>query len=673
MEYLGSSIIIFLSLIIFPFLMYKYWKLLNRKVDNYRYALFILRLLSIFFLFFLVVNPLIKWQEKENILQNIDIIFDLSESMFVHAQKQNIDFQDIQSRIEYWGHANNLKIDFFKLGKNIAVLDGFNNIEQITNFNNISDFILFEQSDQILLITDGKATEGREINNIKYDIDIPIHTIGVGPIYLEQDIWINDIVIPKHFSEDTALVIVKIESQLRKEYSTIISIQNELEENIYNNIITFKEGNQFAELYIKILASKLHGINIANIIPIKHEKEIHNNRFSFRGDLLGTKSDIILVSGNLSNNSFIISQSLNELEDISLHHAYRKSYNNWNQDVIIRGDLNIKMIVLDDFPIYSKDEKKFKEIMEFSLNNNIPIIYIEGPSFDLVAGEIIHMAYPGFTAVVTKRNMLMNIVDQVLWLEDTQIELERIPPQNRNFKWMSDRIPLLSYQDGSVMIGNINMFYLISIPNLAKNHFQLLFNHGSTITELLKKIFLYGFYGENGMLTIATDSNVYNKGESINVSLHIPDGIDLKDFMVFSITKDDTSHLQCKKEIWNKKSIDCSSVLTKSGDYTFYGKAIRSDGKEIYTKTKSTFVRDIKVELKELIQERQALMEISYETGGIYTPIDSLDFILGNIDISPIQGLVKHQISGIKVQNYWWILIVLLSFEWYLRKKVGVL
>ena len=100
---------------------------------------------------------------------------------------------------------------------------------------------------------------------------------------------------------------------------------------------------------------------------------------------------------------------------------------------------------------------------------------------------------------------------------------------------------------------------------------------------------------------------------------------------------------------------------------------MRLDDKEIYTEDRSVFVRDMNVEMKELIQEQQSLIELSYKTKGIYQPIDSLDVMLENIDITPIPSVVKHQISGIKIQNYWWILILLLSFEWYLRKKVRIL
>ena len=673
LEYLGSSVIIILSLIVFTFLMFKYWQLLIRKVKKYRNILFILRFLSILFILFLIIDPLIKWNEKKNIPQNIDIFFDLSESMFVHSKKYNIDFNDIQNSIEEWGYKNNLQLDFFKFGKNINILDNFNESEGITNFNDIHDFILFEQTDQLLLITDGKATEGRDIKDIIYDRNRPIHTLGVGPIQIEQDIKINDIIIPQYLLEDSTSLLIKTESQLHEKYTTVFKIQNELNENIYNKKIIFESGNQFLDIKIKIPSSSIYGLNIANIIPIENERDIHNNSYSFRGGILEPNIEVLLISGSLSGNSFLISQTLSKIDNISLQHYYRKNYNDWSQDFILKDESNIKMIVLDDFPIYKNDEETFQKIFNYSSDENVPIIYIEGPSFNLIAAELINDTYPNFTSMIADRKKLINIDSQSLWKERLEIELDNFPPQNRNFKWILDKRSLLSYQDGSVMLGNADMLYLLSIPNLVKNHFQLLSINGSILTDLLHKIFMYGLYGSDSMLAITTDRNVYNKGESIDISLHIPDGIDLNDFIVYSIVDNDTLELQCTSEIWKRTSVDCSFLLENAGEYIFYGKALRFDDKEIYTENRSVFVRDMNVEMKELIQEQQSLIELSYKTKGMYQPIDSLDVMLESIDITPIPSVVKHQISGIKIQNYWWIIILLLSFEWFLRKKVRIL
>ena len=126
------------------------------------------------------------------------------------------------------------------------------------------------------------------------------------------------------------------------------------------------------------------------------------------------------------------------------------------------------------------------------------------------------------------------------------------------------------------------------------------------------------------------------------------------------------------EEIWNG-DMRCSTTLLTSGEYTFYAQASLPNGEKIYSNIKGVIVQDLKVEMQDLVQERQSLMEISYKTGGIYASIESLDTMLANIDITPIQRVKYHQISGLSSQNYWWILMLFLSIEWYFRKKLGLL
>jgi hypothetical protein len=47
--------------------------------------------------------------------------------------------------------------------------------------------------------------------------------------------------------------------------------------------------------------------------------------------------------------------------------------------------------------------------------------------------------------------------------------------------------------------------------------------------------------------------------------------------------------------------------------------------------------------------------------------------MFSHIEITPVQLIKNHQISGLSSQNYWWILIILLAAEWVVRKKLGLL
>ena len=122
----------------------------------------------------------------------------------------------------------------------------------------------------------------------------------------------------------------------------------------------------------------------------------------------------------------------------------------------------------------------------------------------------------------------------------------------------------------------------------------------------------------------------------VQLTLFPVKGIDLKDFVVYTVHETDTFQLECTEENWDEQ-IHCSTTFPTSGKYNFYAYAAFSNGEQVYSNTQSTIVQDVKVELNELIQERQALMEISHSTGGTYASIDSLDTMLAHIDITPVQ------------------------------------
>jgi hypothetical protein len=183
---------------------------------------------------------------------------------------------------------------------------------------------------------------------------------------------------------------------------------------------------------------------------------------------------------------------------------------------------------------------------------------------------------------------------------------------------------------------------------------------------------LHAFHGSAGLLNLELNGQSFNKGEIFQFSLAHVNELDLMEFTIHAIAGSDTLQLECTEDGWNK-GMQCSTALLIPGKYTFFARALLPSGKHVYSNTKLAVIQDVKVEMKELIQERKALIEIAYKTGGTYASIDSLDTMLAHIDITPVQYVNKHQISSISSQNYWWILILLLSIEWYFRKKMGLL
>jgi hypothetical protein len=80
---------------------------------------------------------------------------------------------------------------------------------------------------------------------------------------------------------------------------------------------------------------------------------------------------------------------------------------------------------------------------------------------------------------------------------------------------------------------------------------------------------------------------------------------------------------------------------------------------------------DLETELSYL--NEKTLSGLSENTMGTYVRSNELDSLLKRI--IP-QSVIEKEIvnfDALRIQNYWWILILLFSTEWFIRKKEGLL
>ena len=211
MKILGSPVFIVIFALVFIIFLYRYWNLLNTLSLFYRTLLFSLRLFTVISLLILLINPWFNYKRKEEVPQKIDIIFDHSESMMNHYEQASLEFNKILLTIEEWGRANQVDFNIYRLGNNIYPLENIDVFDLSTDFSHLGKFMEFENSNQLLLITDGKATIGRELSDLNLPDGIPIHVLGVGPVKKLSDLIIKNVDIPQRSMEgDIINIIVRL-------------------------------------------------------------------------------------------------------------------------------------------------------------------------------------------------------------------------------------------------------------------------------------------------------------------------------------------------------------------------------------------------------------------------------------------------------------------------------
>ena len=361
MKILGSPFLTLIFTISFIVFLVRYWKLLKNISFPYKLSLISLRSITIIILLLLLINPWVDFKKKEQIPQNIDVIFDLSESMIAHFNKMGISSEKITNDIHNLIDINQVDLNFFRLGEKIKLMDNSLPVDAVTDFTNLPDFIGYENPNQVILITDGKATIGRELNNLSLPSDLPIHIIGVGPTKAGEDIAIERVVIPPRSNKmDTVKLVIKVSTKLQNDITTQLHINNENGDRIYNKPLSFKSGTQNNEIEIFIPAMNFIGVNTATIFSIAGESQIENNQYSFGVNVQSEIDKILLISGALSSNSSSIKSILNSLDGVEVSHHFRFDNIQWNESPDGAFSQNPQMILFDDFPTGNIDRSLFE-------------------------------------------------------------------------------------------------------------------------------------------------------------------------------------------------------------------------------------------------------------------------------------------------------------------------
>ena len=289
------------------------------------------------------------------------------------------------------------------------------------------------------------------------------------------------------------------------------------------------------------------------------------------------------------------------------------------------------------------------------------------------SGEIIRTYFPFFIPTAIDSDALTPLSDESLNLGTSGINLSSFPPQQRSVKWMSDEKNWVNYSDGSYLIAERKNIFMIAMQDIAGNHLKTSINNKSPIYSIIEKVILHAFYGNEGFLSLHVNGASFNKGEVVNAKLLPIQNLGISHFTMIAVhSSSDTIITDCEDEML-EGHFNCALLLQSSGEYIFRGEAVLPDGKRVLSNETPVVVQDVNIELKELIQDQNALMRVAHNSGGLYVPIESLDSMFSHIEITPMQLIKDHQISGLSSQNYWWILIVLLAAEWFVRKKLGLL
>jgi hypothetical protein len=299
---LQTTTILYLLLALLISVGISYFQYLYKAKSNAKIniLLFTLKILSLFLLLLLCINPKVKRTTLENIKPTLSILVDDSKSISFFKEEKNM--QDFISKlnnnsvlsnkftIENLIFSTDLKISdrFSFLGNETNIYKALTAVNKLNNTKNAP----------IVLLTDGNQTIGNDYEFI--NSKQTIYPIVFGDTIKYKDLLIRQINVNKYsYIKNKFPVEVILNYEGKGTVKTIFSIFRN-GKTIFSKNIQFSKGENSQIITTNLSATK-KGINYytAVVQKIKDEKNIKNNSKNFSVEVLDEQTKVLLLTAVL--------------------------------------------------------------------------------------------------------------------------------------------------------------------------------------------------------------------------------------------------------------------------------------------------------------------------------------------------------------------------------------
>ena len=657
------NISIFL-VIIFLFLIFQYKKLLSNKIIKTGLLLLILRIVVILILFYLVINPVFIINNANIQNSKIGVFIDNSKSIRIHDKLDSLNYiNKIQFFIEEL-RKNKNKIEIYKFADSV---DRITNLDQIkfdsknTSFDFLENKSIVNKFDELILLTDGISTYGKKIEEIQPYL--PINSLGIGDSNLIDDVKIEKLEYNNKIGYGDSLIIkYNIKSSLSKDFSSKVSLKNIENKIIYSTVVNLKSGVTNFNNVLKINSKDLSYVNSLFIEPLELEYNKKNNYKDFKIDIIDKPKNILLVSGSISTNSYLIKDKIQSLKNVSFDHLYKINTRKWNK--------NIDLFVFDNYDLIIFDD--FININQISIGNDQMILYFEGPNSDSNHSKNLDEIFD----MKIENDPLNNSYTLYSNLgQYDNVKYSLFPRLKKKYSYFSNenKSSLVKYSDGSDAIIMKNNYIGVFIPELGDAFRRTIDIKIKDVLDIFfDNLFQLSFAKDNILVKFENIKNDYYLGEEIKIYLEyspIVDPLNLNKNIVIELKQADfNEYLNVKYDIKNDKYF-VSFVAESSGLWNMFGQ-FSYNNQKIKMNPKNILIQDFDKEGDQIYQNIFGLKSISNASNGKYVDIKTYNdnFVFENIVKNE-----KNEYNTISNFKYVWIIIIFFSIEWYFRKKKGLL
>jgi len=665
----------------------------NRKLS----IIYIFRLFALIIVLFLLLQPKVSWNKSIQHPMHWNVYIDKSVSMAYHQSlSPKLFLDEIQKMVRSIREIDS-DAEVFTFDQTIQEYDGqpIETNGAVTDISNIFLHISEMQEDMIgaIIISDGQVTKGNIDQNQLEKIRSPIYTIGVGDTIPMVDIAVQSISAPT--------IAIKGEEM---DINATIMAQGVVNERI--NVLLYNKSKLIGSKYFRLsgggslstakfrVSSGTLGINkyLIKASVLKDEINIRNNQLPFEVAILKDRYNIALITGAPNFNTGPIKKSINAFPRASLDH-YIQIGNSFTPTLSEFWSKPYELIIFDNFPLNPVSNRWQKIFAKKLIAGKSSLFYFAGPNITPKAAESL---YPFLHVHNSQSSPKETGKMNWYWVENINNKPMDLYPFNPSENYEPSLPPLtpkLTVEpDENTRIlasyeNNVSPMLLISDKDGLRSaiwtasEFSMLYykltesESADYSMDLMDN--MYGWLlrtsGENE-LYFRLNKNVYQQGEEIYVSgTHAEfNENDIGQTVGYINLNQDDKVVRSFELNYNPvdKRWEKRFIAGKAGNYSY---SIHMDIQENSFEQKGRFVIDeSQIELNNVSVNSSYLTSISHQTNGKYIPWESradiMQYINDNVKSELVLKTAEFQESYIMI----FIIIILLSIEWYIRRFIGL-
>lgn len=647
--------------------------------DFWKKILIVTRSITFFLLFFLLLSPFIEKNKKIIYPPEIITLVDNSQSISIDPLYSTIEPKvlDLINK-----HSKNINFDNYSFSDNLSNDLKFSFDGKATNLFDALQLALRQANEKenikaILLFTDGINTQNNDLHLLFNQMKLPIYTIGLGDTTVHKDLQVSKIECNDKIPIGSTFpieVVINAKQAKGKSSKLQIFLDNEL---IYNEIININYDNfsKIITIQAKAKSEGLHRIEV-RWGRIEEEKNIINNSAVKTIEIIKQKYKIGILSCSTHPDIGAINRALNGilLNEVQLIRSGKDQIPN-DLDVLIIYQLNTNCLS--------------KQIIEQLKSSTTPLWLFIGTqtqiplatSFVPWLGNLVNSSYIESQVKVNEQFPYFQLTDDEINFFENAPSIITLYPRNP----VNNKFSTIFYQKiGKATTSNpVMFFYPVNNKNIAvfigegiwRWRIDALKNNSNVFDAWVTKIinYLLSTNIDNRFRIIA--KSIYQSTEAINIQAEL---LNQSGELI------NTPEVQIS--INSNKGFSSKFFFSRTGNaytlslgqlppatYTYSATALLKDNP---LTTKGTFtVEKSDIEMQNLTADHNLLKDIARVSGGkffLYSSLDSLDKILQSESINQTYFTIEKTTSPI-IQSwiYLMVIIVLLAFEWFIRKYMG--